>query len=262
MIRRQSLLAVGLGLLSAGGFVAARAGGSPAPPGPTPAAAVVPARGAVPPTPTPVPTADVKVTVLVKGSGGAAAPADEAVAWIPGLYVPRPGPLAPPKPPTMASRAKRFEPRVLAIPAGTTVTFPNYDGIYHNVFSLSEAARFDLGLYRNGASRTMTFDKPGLVRIYCNIHPQMAAYLLVADGSFVARTGKDGVALLSGVPLGRHPLRVWDEKGGDWTGTVDVVGGALNLASVVLDGSAWRAVPHKNKYGKDYPPPDDDENRY
>ena len=145
---------------------------------------------------------------------------------------------------------------------GSTVEFPNLDPIFHNVFSLSEKAKFDLGLYKNGASKPMTFEKPGLVRIYCNIHPQMAAYLMVVDGEIFGVGGADGVVVLSGVPPGRHPVKVWDEKGGESTTTVEVISGQTTPLAIVLEGSSWRDVAHKNKYGKKYPPPDDDENRY
>ena len=164
--------------------------------------------------------------------------------------------------PQIASKGKRFEPHVAAVPAGGTVYFPNLDGIYHNVFSLSEGARFDLGLYRNGASRAMSFERPGVVRIYCNIHPQMAALLVVMDGAIWAQAGADGTAVLTNVPPGRATMRAWDEKGGDFTATVEVPeAGAVPLA-VALDGSSWRETGHTNKYGTDYPPPDDDGSRY
>ena len=196
-----------------------------------------------------------RVTVI--GPDGKTAPAAEAVAWFPGLRGP-----APAAPPRMASRDKRFEPRVLAVPRGSAVTFPNYDKIFHNVFSLSEASPFDLGLYRNGAARTASFGTPGVVRVYCNIHPQMAAYVVVLDGSLYAQTGKDGTALLEGVVAGRQSLKVWEERGGEWSGVVVVAAGGTTEVTVPFDVSKWKEQPHKNKHGKDYPPPDDDENRY
>ena len=75
---------------------------------------------------------------------------------------------------------KTFQPRVLAVPVGSTVEFPNNDGIYHNVFSLSTPQPFDLGLYRSGESPSRTFTAPGIYRVFCNIHPQMSAVLVVA----------------------------------------------------------------------------------
>lgn len=215
-------------------------------------------------------TGDVRVSVTVLGSDRRPLPAAQAVVWVPGAAAKaRPGgalgpalaaPLA--AAPRIASKSKRFDPRITAVSAGTTVEFPNLDGIFHNVFSLSPGAKFDLGLYRNGASRAMTFDTPGLVRVYCNIHPQMAAFLLVVDGTIWAQTGADGSAVLAHVPAGRVGVRAWDEKGGDYQGTVDVAAGKTVTLAIALDGSNFRDAPHTNKYGKKYPPPDDDANRY
>ncbi len=229
--------------------------GKPARPEDRPA----PSPAAPRPTATPVPTGTVRVKVLVTGIDGRPLPASDAVAWFPGLRAPAP---APPPRPRMSSRDKRFDPRVLAVPAGTTVTFPNYDKIFHNVFSLSEPSQFDLGLYRNGASRTTSFEKPGVVSVFCNIHPQMAAFVVVVDGNLYAQTGPEGVALIAGVPAGRQALKAWEERGGEWNGTVVVPPGETVDVTVSLDASKWKALPHRNKHGKDYPPPDDDENRY
>ncbi len=198
------------------------------------------------------------MTVVEKG--GKPKPGKDAVVWIPGSSRPAASPAR--KQSRIASKGKRFDPRVTVVPVGSAVEFPNYDRIFHNVFSLSETAPFDLGLYRNGASKNLTFERPGLVRIYCNIHPHMAAYLLVVDGWTYARCGADGVALLSGLQEGKHPLKVWDEKGGEWSGSAEVHSATTTPVEVVLDASGFKEVSHKNKHGEDYPPPDDDENRY
>jgi plastocyanin len=213
-----------------------------------------------PPAATPVPTGQLRAVVTVTGADGRTAKAAEAVVWIPGL-----GNYKESRPAArlvMSSKDKRFEPRVLAVPVGVPVSFPNLDKIFHNVFSLSDKNRFDLGLYRNGASRTTTFEHPGVVRVYCNIHPQMASYVVVVDGTFYGRTSPDGVVLLSAVPAGRHPLRAWDERGGEWSGSVEVLPGRTVEIAVGLDARGWRDQPHKNKYGKSYPPPGDNDNRY
>ena len=230
----------------------------PPAPAPSPAPSPAPTPTATPrPTPTPIPTGTLRVKVLVTGADGRALPAPEAVVWLPGSRGRRAAP-----PPKMASRDKRFEPRVLAVPKGAAVSFPNFDKIFHNVFSLSEPGRFDLGLYRNGAARTARFEEPGVVRVYCNIHPQMAAYVVVLDGELHAQTGADGVAAIAAVPAGRHAVKVWDERGGEWSGTAAVTAGGTTDVSVSLDATKWKELPHKNKYDKDYPPPSDDENRY
>jgi plastocyanin len=217
-------------------------------------AAVAPAE----PTPHPqVVTATLRVRVVINQAGKGVA-ASDAVVWVPGVA--KTADRAPRR--QMAQSNREFRPHVEAVSVGSTVDFPNHDRIYHNVFSLSEIARFDLGLYRNGASRSVTFTKPGVVRIYCNIHPHMAAYLVVVDSSCLGKTGAAGVVELADVPVGRHTVRVWHEQGGDGSAPVDVVEGRVNEVAVTLDASQWRPQPHKNKYGKDYPPPDDNENRY
>lgn len=220
----------------------------------------IPLVAGVTPTVTPVPTGSVHVVVQVAGPDGTAAPGGNVAVWLPGVGNPRTA--RPPVAPTMSSRNKRFEPRVLVVPVGTPVNFPNLDRIFHNVFSLSERNRFDLGLYRNGASRTQAFESAGLVRVYCNIHPQMVAFVVVADSAHLGLTGADGTVRLDGVPVGKHPVRVWDEKGGEWSGIVDVLASRTTTVSVVLDARGFREQGHTNKHGKEYPPPDDDENRY
>jgi plastocyanin len=209
------------------------------------------------PSPSPGPPGEIRVSVSVLGNDQKRSPAQGAVVWIPGSAAAQPIPHG-----QIASHNKRFEPRVAAVPAGGTVDFPNLDKIHHNVFSLSETARFDLGLYKNGKSQPKTFLKPGLVRVYCNIHPSMAAYVMVVDGGIYALTGADGIAALSGVPPGRYPLKAWEERGGEWAGTVEVSAGKTAPVAVTLDATAYRAVSHTRKDGTAYPPPEDDENRY
>jgi plastocyanin len=211
---------------------------------------------------TPPLTGEIRLSVTVTGPEKKPGPGVGTVVWIPETAAERRAAEAAGTKARIASHMKRFDPRVSVVPVGTTVEFPNLDKIFHNVFSLSEKANFDLGLYRNGASRSMTFDNPGTVKIYCNIHPQMAAYLIVVGGHIYAQTGADGTAVLAGVSPGRHTVRAWDEKGGDWTGEADVSPGRPVTLSIALDGSSVREAAHKNKYGKDYPPPNDDENRY
>ena len=130
------------------------------------------------------------------------------------------------------------------------------------MFSLSEIARFDLGLYRNGASRSVTFAKPGVIRIYCNIHPSMSAFLVVVEGRAYGKTPASGTVLLPPVRPGAYRLRVWHERGGEKSVDVTVRPGTVTAAEVALDASRWRPEAHRNKYGKDYPPPDDDQTRY
>jgi plastocyanin len=104
---------------------------------------------------------------------------------------------------------REFVPRVSAVMVGTTLSFPNDDNIYHNVYSASEALRFDLGHYRGGQTETRKTERPGLVEVYCNIHHEMRAFVLVLDTSHFVQTGSDGAFTLPRVPVGAHTLSVW-----------------------------------------------------
>jgi plastocyanin len=162
----------------------------------------------------------------------------------------------------MKSQHKSFQPRVIAVPRDAAVEFPNVDPIFHNVFSVSPGNRFDLGLYRSGTSKPNVFREPGLVRVYCNIHPQMVGFVMVVDSSFVTVTGKDGAFRFEGVPPGPWNVKVWHEEGGDGEKPVRVRSGADSALTLTLDTTQYKPQPHKNKYGKDYPPPPPDDERY
>ena len=213
------------------------------------------------PAPTPVPTGTLRVAISIVDPRGGTQFAADAVVWLPGART-LPGSARRAAAAKVAQRKKTFEPHVEVVRAGSEVAFPNFDRIYHNVFSLSEIAPFDLGLYRNGASRSLAFPRPGVVRIYCNIHPDMAAFLVVVDSDFFGKSGADGTLELRGVPAGACTVSAWHEKGGEGERPVTVEPGGTTRVAVQLDASRWRPEKHKNKYGKDYPPPDDDENRY
>jgi plastocyanin len=112
----------------------------------------------------------------------------------------------------MDQRNRTFLPHVMAVQLGTRVDFPNSDTVFHNVFSFREGKRFDLPLYPVGATRPVTFDQPGLVRIFCNIHSNMSAFIWVVENPYFAVTDRDGRFRIAGVPAGAHGLRVWHER--------------------------------------------------
>lgn len=112
---------------------------------------------------------------------------------------------------TMDQREETFSPRVLAITVGSTVDFRNSDHTYHNVFSLSKVRRFDLGRYATGRSKAVRFDRPGVVRVFCEIHSHMSAFILVFGHRYFAATDADGAYRLRAVPAGRHTLILWHE---------------------------------------------------
>jgi plastocyanin len=132
---------------------------------------------------------------------------------------------------SVRQRDQTFSPELTVLVKGASIDFPNEDRVFHNVFSLSEAAKFDLGLYKQGESKSITFRRAGVVDLYCNIHPDMVAKILVVDTPFFAITGADGRFRLDGVPAGVYPVVAWQAHGPPFRGEVSVTPGA----SAVLD---------------------------
>jgi len=206
---------------------------------------------------TPAAGAEIAGRVELRGRENAREPAVGAVVWVPGV-----APSAAPAAATLASKEKRFDPHVVVVPRRSSVVFPNLDKIFHNVFSRTPGSEFDLGLYRGGKSREFQFATPGLVRIYCNIHSEMAAYVMVLDGAAFALTDGEGRFRIAGLPEGRREVRVWHERAGESSETVDLAAGRTSALDLVLDASAYREQPHKDKYGQDYAPATPDADRY
>jgi len=162
-------------------------------------------------------------------------------------------PKAPGPNPTIVMKGKSFTPRVTAVPVGGTIEFPNEDPIFHNVFSVSGENRFDLQLYKRPKSGAQTFQHPGLVRVYCNIHPQMSAVVLIRDNPYFAKATSDGAFTIDGVPAGRYKLTAWHDKAGETSQDVVVPAqGQVAAKPLSLDASGFKQMPHKNKFGKDY----------
>lgn len=149
---------------------------------------------------------------------------------------------------------KTFSPHVLVVPVGTTVAFPNHDPFDHNVFSVSDSNSFDLGLYGRGEGKATVFRYPGLVRVFCNVHPRMVALVQVMATHHFAQAGADGSFTISGVEPGAYKLHVWHERASQEF-VRDVVVGPNGVADiqVALNARGFRWQPHKNKFGKDYP---------
>lgn len=125
----------------------------------------------------------------------------------------------------MEQQNRRFSPDLLVIPAGSSVSFPNFDPIFHNVFSLSRPKSFDLGNYSKGQTRIVTFPKPGIVAVYCHLHPNMAGTIVVTPNQYAARVSVTGQFSLSGVPPGKHTIVAWHKTGGTFRQTVEVTAG-------------------------------------
>jgi len=152
----------------------------------------------------------------------------------------------------VSQRNKTFAPRVLAVPVGSTVEFPNDDLIFHNVFSLSRPAPFDLGLYRAGSTKSRTFTAPATYRVFCNIHPQMTAIVLVLPTPYIAEAGTSGDFRLD-LPPGRYRLTAWSERAQPVVKEIQVGAVAVRLPELVLDESGFVEISHKNKHGLEYP---------
>ena len=152
----------------------------------------------------------------------------------------------------LTQKDKTFRPHILAVPIGSIVEFPNQDTIFHNVFSLSGPQPFDLGLYRAGSSRSKTFAQAGEYRVFCNIHPQMTALILVVDTPYVARPGSDGRFVLD-LPPGRYRLTAVSGRAAPVSGDVVATASTVDAPLLTLDESSWVEARHKNKYGQDYP---------
>lgn len=151
-------------------------------------------------------------------------PTRDVVIWldVPGA---RPEPARPTA--LLDQRNMQFVPRVLAVRVGTTVRMPNSDRLLHNVFSFRDAKVFDLGLYPVGTTKTVTFDRPGVSRIFCNIHPNMAAYVLALDSPSFAVSDADGRFSLEDVPEGSYTYHVWHTGKERSTGTLRIAAGQL-----------------------------------
>jgi plastocyanin len=162
---------------------------------------------------------------------------------------------AAPRPPAkfqMTTRGKTLLPHVLAVPVGSTVEFPNDDPISHNLFSLSPASTFDLGLYRKGAGKSEKFPSPGIVNVYCNVHPTMSAVIHVMPTPYYAFADTAGNYAIPNVPAGKYRLTAWNEQGGQTATMLDVGPAGVANVAVTLDSSNYRSATHLNKVGKPY----------
>ncbi len=174
----------------------------------------------------------------------------------------RPTVPVPEKHATMLQKNKMFTPHILPVLAGTVIDFPNADPIFHNAFSSYNGQVFDVGLYPPGTSRSVRFQRPGTVRVFCNIHPSMSSIILVLATPYFAVTQHDGSFHLD-VPPGAYDLRIFHERAADVTlqslaKRILVTSDGLRIPPVAISEAGYLVAPHKNKYGKDYDPPADD----
>ena len=212
------------------------------------------------------PTA-LKARVQLTRNGHGVANASQVVVWL----TPVGTTVEPPQQkeseiPQLVQKNKSFHPSLLVIPVGGKVEFPNHDPFFHNVFSLFEGKRFDLGLYESGTTRFVQFDKPGVSFIFCNIHAEMSAVVIALATPYYAISDSRGEVAIPNVPPGRYQLQLFHSSVNpaalrSQSREITVVPGATTLGTFNLAESDL-LLAHKNKYGRDYDRPQPDSPAY
>jgi len=204
---------------------------------------------------------DVTVTgkVALQGSANPATAAATVVWLAPVGALANSTPVAPMHA-TLTPKNKSFEPHLLVVTRGSSVDFPNRDPWFHNVFSLFNGKRFDLGLYEAGTSRTVHFDREGVSFIFCNIHPEMSAVILALNTPYYGTTDRKGAIAIPNVPPGRYEMQIWHERVQpealkSFTRTITVSDATSTLGLIHLPEQRSLNPTHKNKYGQDYENP-------
>jgi plastocyanin len=213
-------------------------------------------------------TAEVSVTkpgtaAHQRGATGNRADESQVVVWLKPLDAPAPkDPTtdATAKVPQLVQRNKSFEPHVIVVQVGSLIQFPNKDPFFHNIFSMYDGKRFDLGLYEAGTSRSVKFDRPGVSFLFCNIHAEMSAVVIVVDTPYFAMSDQSGHLTIPNVPDGRYQLHVWYERSlpenlKGLSRVVTISEGTRVLGPIHVIDNPNYTFAHKNKYGEDYVPP-------
>lgn len=161
----------------------------------------------------------------------------------------------------MLQKNKMFTPHLLIVPVGSVVLFPNKDPFFHNVFSLFDGKRFDLGLYEAGSTRSVTFSREGVSYIFCNIHPEMSAVVLALSTPYYAIANAKGVFHIHGVPAGEYELHIWIEAEPQslldrLTRQVKISSDGTTLGEIQFDADSQLTEKHLNKFGQPYHPDD------
>jgi len=160
----------------------------------------------------------------------------------------------------LLQKNKSFSPHVLVVQVGEPVDFPNRDPFFHNVFSLFEGKRFDLGLYEAGSSRAVVFDREGISYIFCNIHAEMSAVIIALKTPYYGISDRKGMITIADVPPGRYEMHVWDERAlpeplAALTRTLGLSESTHSIGVLRLAEQRSALLTHKNKYGQDYDSP-------
>ena len=208
-------------------------------------------------------TARVALTLTSEGKPAKSHGANNVVVWLTSAAgTVKPVAFRETQQPRLVQRNKSFDPHLLVISVGSVVAFPNHDPFFHNVFSLFEGKRFDLGLYEAGSTRDVHFDKPGVSYVFCNIHPEMSAVVVALDTPYYGVSDRQGQVVIAGVPIGKYVLRMWHETALPETlraMTREVTISATSSTLGVLR-LAESDLPkgHKNLYGMEYDSPTPD----
>jgi len=160
----------------------------------------------------------------------------------------------------LVQKNKSFQPHLLVVPVGSSVDFPNRDPFFHNVFSLFDGKRFDLGLYEAGATNSVRFDRVGVSFLFCNIHPEMSAVVVAVDTPYYAVSDRSGNLTFLNLPDGKYEMHVWYERSlpedlKALTRTVSMTSATKDLGAISIPENPSFSTAHKNKYGQDYTPP-------
>lgn len=199
---------------------------------------------------------------IVGAKAGESLQAGNVLVWLKPLDPQAPRKSFPAGPLRLTQHHKSFEPHLLVVPVGAKVEFPNHDPFFHNVFSLFNGKRFDLGLYEAGSTRTVSFDRPGISYIFCNIHAEMSAVVVALDTPYYGISDREGEILIPQVPTGRYTMHVWYETGlpsglAAMTREITVTENTSTLGLLQIPAGLTTNA-HKNKYGMDYEPPTPD----
>jgi plastocyanin len=160
----------------------------------------------------------------------------------------------------VVQKNKSFHPHLTVVRVGSMVDFPNHDPFFHNVFSLFDGKRFDLGLYEAGATNSVRFDHVGVSYLFCNIHPEMSAVVVAVDTPYYGVSDKAGNLAIENVPNGKYELHVWYERSVPdalkaLTRYVTIAADSHDLGAIAVPQDPGFTPAHKNKYGQDYAPP-------
>jgi hypothetical protein len=207
-----------------------------------------------------------RVKLVGAHEGSASPPAQNVVVWLTPIGVQPARPLVPSQPLRLVQYNKSFEPHLLVVPVGAVVEFPNRDPFFHNVFSLFDGKRFDLGLYEAGTTRNVSFDRLGISYIFCNIHAEMSAVVIALNTPYYGISNRKGEVAIPAVPTGNYILRTWAETA--LPETLNAMAREVKISEsnsnlgVLQISTGTVSTGHKNKFGMDYEPPAPDSPGY